>query len=118
MVVEDAITTRTLEVNVIRNAGYNVVEAVDGQQAWELLQNATVNLIISDVDMPRLNGIELTRKVRASPKWSHIPVILVTARETPEDKLEGLNAGANQYMRKSHFDQTALLQAITKLLPQ
>lgn len=118
MVVEDAITTRTLEVNVIRNAGFNVVEAVDGQQAWELLQNATVNLIISDVDMPRLNGIELTRKVRASPKWSHIPVILVTARETPEDKLEGLTAGANQYMRKSHFDQTALLQAITKLLPQ
>jgi two-component system, chemotaxis family, sensor kinase CheA len=117
LVVEDAMTTRMLEVNVLESAGYQVIATVDGQQAWESLRDNIVDVIVSDVDMPRLNGFELTRRIRDSAKWSHIPVILLTARENPEDKLEGLHAGANIYMKKSHFDQAELLEAVNRLAP-
>lgn len=117
LVVEDSLTTRILEVNVLKSEGYQVLAAVDGQHAWELLRENPVDLIVSDVDMPRLNGFELTRRLRDSAKWSHIPVILLTARETSKDKLEGLDAGAKLYMKKSHFDQTELLDAVKRLAP-
>jgi two-component system, chemotaxis family, sensor kinase CheA len=115
LVVEDAMTTRMLEVNVLESAGYKVIACVDGQQAWEALRENPVDIVVSDVDMPRLNGFELTRKIRDSAKWSHIPVILLTARASQEDKLAGLHAGANIYMKKSHFDQVELLEAVNRL---
>lgn len=117
LVAEDAMTTRMLEVNVLESAGYHVVACVDGQQAWQALRENTVDIVVSDVDMPRLNGFELTRKIRDSAKWSHIPVILLTARASQEDKLAGLHAGANVYMSKSNFDQAELLDAVNRLAP-
>jgi two-component system, chemotaxis family, sensor kinase CheA len=92
-----------------------VIACIDGQQAWEALRENPVDIVVSDVDMPRLNGFELTRKIRDSAKWSHIPVILLTARASQEDKLAGLHAGANIYMNKSHFDQVELLEAVNRL---
>jgi two-component system, chemotaxis family, sensor kinase CheA len=115
LVVEDSLTTRMLEINVLETQGYKVLEAIDGQQGWEILRDNHVDLVISDVDMPRLNGFELTRRIRDSAKWSHVPVILLTARYNNEDKLEGLSAGANLYMKKQSFDQAELLNAVQRL---
>jgi two-component system chemotaxis sensor kinase CheA len=116
LLTEDSITTRALMKNILESAGYNVLTAADGQQAWQLLQDQQVDLVVSDVDMPKMNGFELAEAVRNSNSMGELPVILVTARETDEDKMRGLQVGANAYLTKSAFDQTNLLETIQQLL--
>ena len=116
LVVDDSVTTRTLEKSILESAGYEVVTAIDGQAAWELLQKEGADLLVSDVEMPRMDGFELARTVRGSKRFRELPVVLVTSRETEQDKARGLEAGADAYVVKSGFDQRNLLQTIAQLL--
>ena len=116
LVVEDSVTTRTLEKSILEAVGYEVATAVDGQAAWHYLQEHEPDLIVSDVDMPNMDGFALTEAVRASPKLRATPVILVTARGTDEDKARGIQVGADAYLVKSSFDQRNLLETIAQLL--
>ena len=118
LVVEDSITTRILEIAILEEAGYKVLSAEDGEKALALLHANNIDLVVSDVDMPIMNGFELTRKIRATSALKSIPVILLTARENSSDKLAGLEAGANAYMKKGQFDQSGLLEIIKGLIGQ
>ena len=116
LVAEDSITGRTLLKNILESAGYNVKTAVDGAEAFVMLGNETFDLMISDVDMPRMTGLDLTAKVRADPKLTNLPVVLVTALESREDQQTGICVGANAYIVKSSFDQSNLLEVIRTLI--
>jgi len=116
LVTDDSITSRSLIKNIMESAGYEVTTAVDGIDAYMKAQVGEFDLIVSDVDMPRLNGFELTAKIRSDKKLSEIPVVLVTALETREDREHGLEVGANAYLIKSSFDQSNLLEVIKTLL--
>lgn len=116
LVVEDSVTTRALMKGILESAGYEVTTAVDGQDAWERLQKTPVDLVVSDVDMPRMDGFELTRTIRSTPGWEALPVVLVTSRATEEDKRRGVEVGANAYLTKSEFDQTEVLEIIRRLV--
>jgi len=116
LIVEDSVTTRTLMKSILESSGYDVTTAVDGQQALEILQQNEVDVVVSDVDMPRTDGFELTRAIRSSDQMHDLPVILVTARETDEDKARGIQVGANAYLLKRSFDQRNLLRTIEQLL--
>jgi two-component system chemotaxis sensor kinase CheA len=116
LVAEDSITSRTLLKNILETAGYQVATAVDGTDAFTQLRSNEFDLVVSDVDMPRMNGFELTTKIRADKKLGELPVVLVTALETREDKERGIEAGANAYIIKSSFDQSNLLEVIRRFL--
>ena len=116
LVAEDSITIRTLIRNFIENAGYFVKTTVDGQEAYEALQQEDFDLVVSDIEMPRMNGFELTAKIREDRKHSDLPVILVTALETDYDKQRGMEAGANAYIVKSSFEKSNLVETIQRLI--
>jgi two-component system chemotaxis sensor kinase CheA len=116
LVVEDSITSRTLLKNILEASGYDVQTAMDGMEAWTALKTGTFNLVVSDVDMPRMNGFDLTAKIRADRKLAETPVILVTALETREDRERGIDVGANAYIVKSSFDKSNLLEAVKRLI--
>ncbi len=116
LVVDDSVTTRTLEKSILEAAGYEVLTAVDGRAAWQALQEKDFDLVVSDVDMPQMDGFALTEAVRASPRLKELPVVLVTARENDQDRTRGVEAGADAYLVKSGFDQKNLLDTIAQLL--
>ena len=116
LVIDDSITSRTLIKNILETAGYDVVTAVDGVDAYTKALVGEFDLIVSDVDMPRMNGFELTAKIRKDKNLSELPVVLVTALESREDREHGIDVGANAYIVKSSFDQSNLLEVIQKLL--
>ncbi len=116
LVAEDSITSRMLIKNIIESAGYDVTTAVDGAEALSFLKTQSFDLLVSDVEMPRMSGLELTEKVRADARMEHLPVILVTALESREDRERGVDAGANAYIVKSSFDQGNLLETIRRFL--
>jgi two-component system chemotaxis sensor kinase CheA len=116
LVVEDSITSRMLLKNIMETAGYLVVTAVDGVDAMTLLKTEKFDIVISDVDMPRMNGFNLTEKIRGDKKLSELPVVLVTALESREDKERGIDVGANAYIVKSSFDQGNLLEVVKRLV--
>jgi two-component system chemotaxis sensor kinase CheA len=116
LVVDDSVTTRTLEKSILEAAGYDVATAAEGQAAWQLLQEQGADLLVADVEMPRMDGLALTQAVRASPRWRELPVVLVTARESEQDRTRGLEVGADAYLVKSAFDQRNLLETIAQLL--
>jgi two-component system chemotaxis sensor kinase CheA len=116
LVAEDSITSRTLIRNILETAGYRVATAVDGADAFTQIRSDEFNLVVSDVDMPRMNGFELTVKIRADKKLGELPVVLVTALESREDRERGIEAGANAYIIKSSFDQSNLLGVVRKFL--
>jgi len=120
LVVDDSITTRTLEKNILAAAGYQVRLATDGAEALRLLEQLAdsggCNLLLSDVDMPQLNGFELTARVRADTRFQHLPVILVTSLDTAEDRARGIAAGADAYIVKRQFEQQTLLDTIARLI--
>lgn len=116
LLADDSATTRALEANILRAAGYVVRTAVDGEDAWRQLSEGRCDIIVSDVDMPNVDGIDLTERVRASPELAAIPVVLVSARGSDADKARGMRAGANAYLVKSSFDQTMLLETLARLV--
>jgi two-component system chemotaxis sensor kinase CheA len=116
LVAEDSITSRTLIKNILTTAGYDVTAVVDGAAAWEALGEKDYAALVSDVEMPRMNGFELTARVRGEPRWAEIPVVLITSLESREDRERGAEAGANAYIVKSSFDQGNLLDVLGRLI--
>lgn len=116
LVADDSITSRTLLKNVLEGAGYRVQTAVDGLEAWALLKTEAFDLVVTDVEMPRLNGFELTVRIRADEQLRDLPVVLVTALASAEDRARGVDAGANAYIIKSSFDQSNLLEVVRRLI--
>lgn len=116
LVVDDSVTTRTLEKSILEAAGFAVAVATDGLEALAVLRREPVDLVVSDVDMPRLDGFELTRRIKADPKTRDLPVVLVTALDSPEQQELGLDAGADAYLLKRTFDQRVLLETIQRLV--
>ena len=116
LTVDDSPTMRRMIEMTVKTGGYDVVEAADGQAALELLKGCSVDLVISDINMPNLNGIELTRKLRALPQFSKTPIILLTTESDPEKKAEGKAAGATGWIVKP-FKQDQLLAVVAKVLP-
>lgn len=115
LVVEDSITSRMLLKNILESAGYRVKTAVDGVDAITELKTASYDLVVSDIDMPRMNGVELTVKIRGDRNLRETPVVLVTALDSREDRERGIDAGANAYIVKSGFDQGNLLEIVRRL---
>jgi two-component system chemotaxis sensor kinase CheA len=116
LIAEDSITSRTLLKNILETAGYATRTAVDGLDALALLRAERIDLVVSDVDMPRMNGFDLTARIRASKDFSDIPVVLVTSLDSREDRERGIEAGASAYIVKSSFDQSNLLEVIKRLI--
>ncbi|MDA8130491.1 MAG: response regulator [Elusimicrobia bacterium] len=116
LVVEDSVTSRTLLRNIFEAAGYEVRTAVDGAAGFELLRSYRCDLVVSDVDMPRMNGFELTGRIRKDRDLSALPVVLVTALESDRDRERGIDAGANAYLVKSRFDQSDILEIAGRLI--
>lgn len=116
LVAEDSITSRMLLKNILESAGYQVTTAVDGLDAFTTLKSGLFDLVVSDVDMPRLNGLDLTAKIREEGRFDELPVILVTARSTREDRERGIDVGANAYIVKSTFNQNDLLEVVQRLI--
>lgn len=115
LVVEDSITARTLLKSILESAGYEVKTAVDGVDGFTQLRSGDFDIVVSDVDMPRMSGFDLTAKVRSDKNLSEVPVVLVTALHSREDRERGMDVGANAYIIKSSFDQTSLLEVIKRL---
>ena len=116
LVTEDSITSRTLIKDILENAGYIVETAVDGVDGYTKAIIGQFDLIVSDVDMPRMNGFELTTKIRNDKKLGELPIVLVTALGSREDREHGIDVGANAYIIKNSFDQSNLLDVVQKLL--
>lgn len=116
LVVEDSITSRSLLKNILESAGYAVTTAVDGIDAYTALRTAAFDLVVSDVEMPRMDGFDLTSKIRSDKQFAELPVVLVTALGSREHRERGIDVGANAYIVKSSFDQGNLLETIRRLI--
>jgi two-component system chemotaxis sensor kinase CheA len=116
LVVDDSITSRTLEQSVLSAAGYDVITAVDGAEAWRTIERQDVALVVSDVEMPHLDGFGLCERIRANTRTAALPVILVTSLDEPVQRARGLEAGADAYITKSSFDQDTLLDTVRMLI--
>ncbi len=116
LVVDDSITTRTLEKNILETAGYRVSIATDGIEALRCLEADMADIVVSDVQMPNMDGIEFTRTLRESNRYGNMPIILVTSLESREDREQGMLAGANAYIVKRGFDQAELIATIEQYL--
>ena len=115
LVVEDSVTSRALLKGILESAGYTVKTAVDGVEAFNTLRLEQFDLVVSDVEMPRMNGFDLTARIRAERDLVNMPVVLVTALESREDRERGVDVGANAYLVKSSFDQSNLFEALRRL---
>ncbi len=115
LVVDDSLTTRTLEKNILEAAGYYVTLATDGQEALAAMAGEVPDLIISDILMPRVDGFQLTRRLKSDERTAHVPIILVSSLDSPADKARGIEAGADAYIVKGRFDQGNLLETIEQL---
>ncbi len=116
LIVEDSITTREVEKNILESAGYEVEIASDGLEGLEKLRQQDFNLIVTDVQMPRMNGFELTEKLKKDDNYKEIPIVIVTTLATDEDKKKGIEVGADAYITKSGFNQDNLIETIKRLI--
>lgn len=116
LLAEDSIATRTQEKRILESAGYEVVTAVDGLDAFNKLQTRDFDAVISDVQMPNLDGLGLTVKIRQQQKYSDLPIILVTSLAADEDRKRGADAGANAYIPKGTFNQDVLVETLKRLV--
>ena len=116
MVVDDSIVTRMLEKSILEAAGYTVHVAADGVEAIRALQMTPVDLVVSDVNMPNMDGLVLTQQIRADTELRHVPIILVTSLDSPDDQVRGMEAGADAYIVKSSFSQEGLLETVGRLI--
>ncbi len=116
LVVEDSITARTLLRTIFTGAGYEVETAADGLDAWNRLAVRPFDLVVTDLDMPVMDGFTLTRRIRQDPGLSALPVVLVTALDSRADRERGMAAGANAFVVKSSFEQSDLLEVVRRLL--
>ncbi|HEU4675486.1 MAG TPA: response regulator [Motilibacteraceae bacterium] len=116
LVVEDSVGVRELQRAILESAGYDVVTAVDGLDGAARLSGEPADLVVSDVEMPGMDGFTLTRQIRRTSGWSEVPVVIMTSRGDDADRRAGLDAGANAYLLKSEFDQAELLGTVRRLV--
>jgi len=116
LVVDDSITTREIEKSILESHGYKVTLATDGVDGCEKASEFAYDLIVSDVDMPNLDGFAMTKKIRSTDMHAHTPIIIVTARDSQADMKKGITSGANAYIVKGDFDKNNLLETIENLL--
>jgi CheY-like chemotaxis protein/chemotaxis signal transduction protein len=116
LVVEDSVGVRELQRVILEGAGYQVVTAVDGLDGASRLRDEPVDLVLSDVEMPGMDGFTLTRTLRATRGWEDVPVVIMTSRGDEADQRAGLDAGASAYLLKSEFDQAELIDTVRRLL--
>ncbi len=116
LVVDDSITVREVERQTLVNRGYEVAVAVDGQEGWNLARSEAFDLIITDVDMPRMNGLELVQAVRGNPALQGVPIVIVSYKDRESDRVRGMEVGANYYLTKSSFHDNTFLQAVVDLI--
>jgi len=116
LVVDDALIVRELQRGILERAGFDVQVASDGQQAIALLAQEPSDLVVTDIEMPRMDGFELTEAIRSHPTLANVPVLIVSSRSSDADRQRGLDAGADGYIIKSAFDEGSLLMAVNRLL--
>ena len=116
LVVDDSFTVREMERKLLESKGYEVDTAVDGVDGWNAVRSSNYDMVISDVDMPRMNGIELVTQIKRHAELKSIPVIIVSYKDTEEDRLKGLQAGANYYLTKSSFQDDSFIKAAISLI--
>ncbi|WP_060512599.1 hybrid sensor histidine kinase/response regulator [Pseudomonas sp. NBRC 111124] len=116
LVVDDSLTVRELQRKLLSNRGYDVAVAVDGMDGWNALRSEDFDLLITDIDMPRMDGIELVTLVRRDQRLQSLPVMVVSYKDREEDRRRGLDAGADYYLAKASFHDDALLDAVVELI--
>jgi two-component system sensor histidine kinase and response regulator WspE len=116
LVVDDSVTIRQARRQVLEAQGYAVDAAVDGMEGWSALRLGSYDLVLSDLDMPRMNGVELVRRIRADARLAALPVVIVSYRDREEDRRQGLEAGANHYLTKGGLQDAALFEVIGRLI--
>ena len=116
LVADDSITVRELQRQLLTSKGYEVDTAVDGMEGWNAVRLGHYDLVISDVDMPRMTGIELVKQLKTDERLKQLPVIIVSYKDREEDRLRGLEAGANYYLTKSSFQDQTFLNAVFDLI--
>jgi two-component system, chemotaxis family, sensor histidine kinase and response regulator WspE len=116
LVVDDSFTVRELERKLLDSHGYQVEVAVDGMDGWNALRERPFDLVISDIDMPRMDGIELVRRIRADPGLKAMPVMILSYKDREEDRQRGLEVGADYYLTKGSFQNNALIEAVIDLI--
>jgi two-component system sensor histidine kinase and response regulator WspE len=116
LAVDDSLTVRELERKLLSGRGYVTDVAVDGMDGWNAVRNGKYDLVVTDVDMPRMDGIELATLIKKDPELRSIPVMIVSYKDREEDKMRGLEAGADYYLTKGSFHDETLLQAVVDLI--
>jgi two-component system, chemotaxis family, sensor histidine kinase and response regulator WspE len=116
LVVDDSLTVREVERKLLETNGYEVEIAVDGADGWNAVRIGSFDMVISDVDMPRMNGIELVTHIRQNARLKNLPVMIVSYKDREEDRKRGLDAGADYYLTKSSFHDNTLLDAVANLI--
>jgi two-component system sensor histidine kinase and response regulator WspE len=116
LVIDDSLTVREVEKNLLESRGYTVDIAIDGIDGWNTLRQGNYELVITDIDMPRMNGIELVTLIKDDPKYKSIPVMIVSYKDNPEDRQKGLEAGADYYLTKGSFHDEGLLDGVVDLI--
>jgi two-component system sensor histidine kinase and response regulator WspE len=116
LVVDDSLTVRELERKILGNRGYDVSVAVDGMDGWNALRTEAFDLVVTDIDMPRMDGIELVTLIRNDLNLKSLPVMIVSYKDREEDRRRGLDAGADYYFAKGSFDDASLLHAVLDLI--
>jgi two-component system sensor histidine kinase and response regulator WspE len=116
LVVDDSLTVRELERKLLGNHGYEVEVAVDGMDAWNAVRTGRFDLVVTDIDMPRMDGIELVKLINTDPRLRSVPVMVVSYKDRDEDRRRGLEAGAAYYLTKGSFHDETLLQAVVDLI--
>jgi len=116
LVVDDSLTVRELERKLLGARGYDVEVAVDGMDGWNAVRTGQFNLVVTDIDMPRMDGIELVSLITSDPRLKSIPVVVVSYKDRDEDRKRGLQAGAAHYLTKGSFHDDTLVQAVVDLI--
>jgi len=118
MVVDDTMMVRELQRSILERGGYRVRTASDGAEALALLNEEPADLVVTDLEMPNLDGFQLVKSIRSHPRITNVPVLIVSSHASAEDQQRGLDAGADGYIIKTSFDEAGLLSAVSRLLGQ
>ena len=116
LVVDDSFVVREVERKLLENRGYRVEVAVDGMDGWNAARAGGFDLVITDVDMPRMNGIELVSRIKQNAAIKSMPVVIMSYKDREEDRLRGLDAGADYYLTKGNFNDDTLLEVVNSLI--
>ncbi|HTL17210.1 MAG TPA: response regulator, partial [Patescibacteria group bacterium] len=116
LVVDDSLTVRELERKMLTGRGYLMEVAVDGVDAWNTLRSGSFDLVITDIDMPRMDGFELARRIKQDPLLKSVPVLIVSYKDREQDRAQGLEAGADYYLTKGSFHDETLIEAVVDLI--